>query len=192
MESLTFCSADPGVNNSALVFVNITKDWEITVDADFEFDLKSEEDNHLNPGEIYKKEKTNYANYLAKSLNSLNLVEEIETHCKKYKDAIFVFEKNDNKYTRFVAPILTGMLSKEGRAIHLVNPVSVWNSLKRLAGWQKGEKPNRDQKKKMTRRFLSRHLLEAETNSDDTNDAIFNAVYMAKRMGLFKKKKKIN
>jgi hypothetical protein len=189
MESLTFCSVDPGVNNSSCVFVKVYKDYTVEMKDQYEFNLKSEDDQNLSPSEILKKEKTGYADYQCKVLMNLNMVEQINNDADP--DTIFVFEENDNKYTRQVAPILTGLFSKHGRVLHQVKPISVWSSMKRLTGWKKGDKVNREMKKLMTRRFIAKCLANSEEeNSDDTNDAILNAIYMAKKMGLFNKRKK--
>lgn len=186
--SLTFFSVDPGIENTAAVCVNITENFEINIISEYEFNLKSELDQNVSPKEILRKQKNTYCDYIAKNIEALDLESEIE---EDTKDAIFVFEENDNKYTRHVAPILTGMLSKKDRQLFLVKPLNVWSSMKRLCGWKKGDKPNRAEKKLMTRKFIGRYLINAEEeNSDDLNDALLNAVYMAKKMGLFKKKKK--
>lgn len=185
----TFISVDPGIENTAISVTEIHSDGSVILLDHEESSLRvRDEDKNLSPSDILKKYKTNYICFLRLGLNSLSFKEMVHDHNKVRMSV--VLEDNDNKYTRLVSPYLAAK-TKYCDDVHMVKPMNVWNSLKRDMGWIKGQKTTRHQKKQMTRCYISRFLPEAQEEfSDDLNDSILNALYMAKKLGLFKKKKK--
>lgn len=187
VDTLTFWSVDPGIENTSAVCLRIDEDCNVEILHSYEFNLKGEDCENENPLDIVKTKKTQYVEHLTEVLHDRGVDEIVKT---LDDDTIFVFEENDNKYTRHIAPILSGMFYKKGRTIHVVKPVNVWNGMKRGMGWLKGDHTTRPEKKLKTRNFIAKYVENSfEENSDDTNDAILNAMYMAKKLRLFKKKK---
>lgn len=193
---LDIYSVDPGIENMACVRVKVFTNGMAEIVSSIESVIKEKEDE-TKPGELIKKHKTLYPNYISKVIYR-NIFTEHGIGPREFlrdndPKKLIVLEENDNKYTRHISPALLGMLTtrKPDILIHMVKPKSVYSSMKRDMGWDKTMIGlNREKKKKLTRRFISSRLTDNNYYSDDINDAVLNALFIAKRLKFYKNKKK--
>lgn len=194
---LDIYSVDPGIENMACARVKVFRDGMAEIVSSVESEVKEKEDQ-TKPGELIKKHKTLYSEYLLSPLyyNIFNKYHGLRQFIREEDPKkIVVLEENDNKYTKSLTPMLLGMVyskSKNNIPKHVVKPKSVYSSMKRDMGWDKtmiGLK--RDKKKELTRRFVYRRLINnIESISDDVNDCVLNALFIAKRLKFYKTNKK--
>lgn len=105
---------------------------------------------------------------------------------------ILLLEENDNKYTRYIPPIIASLCRALDDKIEILcaKPKNVWTSTKHDMGWKKGDQVNRAEKKRMTRQFV-RELFSLESElSSDASDAANNIYYLAKKNKFFKVSKR--
>lgn len=196
MQEREILSIDPGIYNTGLAHIRVgilpgkgrrktQYDYVILGTGDCSPLLNDE-----TPLATLRKKGTGYVSHLLDRMFT-------ETELPLFRDFMenqgdfIVVEENDNKYTKLLGPAIVGKLhTRHNRGkIHTVKPLNVWSSIKHAAGWEKGMKVARPQKKKMTRDWLETVFPgQIEHNSDDVNDALMNAIYFSRKIS--KKQKK--